>query len=107
MSKNTMIVWAILIVTILACILVIGFKYKKQYPYIKYKNNLKLQTKKYIEKESSITPNENISISVTTGALLKKRYIKTTKVNNKDCNGKIVVSYDNEKYNYDVKIKCK
>ncbi len=106
MNKNIMIIWTIIVVTILACIFVIGIKYKQQYPYIKYKNNLKEQSKKYIEKESAIQPDKNINIIITTEELLEKKYIKTTKVKDKNCTGTITVSYD-KKYEYEIKVKCK
>lgn len=107
MSKYTIVVWVIMVMVIFSCIFTIGIKFKQEYPYVKYKKDLEQKTKLYISEKSIMQPTKDINVVVTTDELLKTKLIKTTKVKNKNCSGKIIVSKNKTNYKYDVKVKCK
>lgn len=100
MSKNIIIVWCFLVVTILACITTIGFKYKVSKPIIDYKKSLEQKAIIYARDNNK----KNVKVSVK--KLKDEGYIKTNKIGSLTCNGIIIVSYD-KKYTTKERVECK
>ena len=101
MSKNIIVVWVFLVLTIFVCIVTIGLKYKFSKPIIDFKKGIESKAIVYAKENKK----ENVTISVN--KLMKQGYIKTNKIGERVCNGIITVTYKNNKYNTKERVECK
>lgn len=109
MNKYMFVIWGLIVFIIFGVILTYGICYKKEHPYIKVEHTIEEKAEEYLDNYDGIKPDENIDVTITTKELIKTGYLTNSdlKYKGKKCSGKVVVSFENNKYIYNTKINCK
>lgn len=108
MTKKTMLVWGGIVIIIFVGLLTYGLCYKSKHPYMTIEGNLKDAAKEYMKEYDGIKPDSMIDLTITSKVLYEGKYITKDELTykEKECSGKVVVSYDNGKYKYTPTVKC-
>jgi len=102
--KIISIVWGIVLFSLIALLTIIGLIYKKETKeYKDFEITLKEKTKEYVENKS-LLPDDNITITLE--ELKENKVIENTKINDKECEGYIIVTNENGIYEYLSYVKC-
>lgn len=103
--KTAYIIWAILVVVIIALLTTLGFMYpKKLAPYKELEFNLQEAAEKYVELEF-LYPEEGESLTIKAEDMINKEIMKELTYKNETCSGYVELTY-NGVYNYKSFIKC-
>jgi len=96
------IIWGILLFTIVGLLTAFGFYYKKQTQvYKEYEKTITKNTKEYLQ-NNALLPDEEIKISLE--ELIQNQVINV--LEDKKCDGYIVVRPDMETHSYKTYLKC-
>lgn len=105
MMKRLAIVWGIFLVLIFTCLTIFGFMYKsKSKVYKELENDFNEKTKQYVDQQF-LYPDEGKTLKVTSDELIENEIISELKVNDDECIGYTLVTYDSV-YEYKSYIKC-
>ena len=104
MNKKIMVLWAVVIVLLLAAIYLIGYSHKDK-DYMKLEANLKNATLSYL-KNTNRVPEFDDSTIVFTDDLVKLEYIKDSKMLDKYCVKSVVFTKGFLKDKYKIIMEC-
>ncbi|MBR1414227.1 MAG: hypothetical protein IJ574_06170 [Bacilli bacterium] len=101
--KVISILWGLFLLSMIFILTAASKKYlKKIEPYERLENVLVSTTKKYVEENLDLEKGKTI---IKTEELFDKDYLKEFKVDNDNCEGYVVINYENEK-EYNGYVKC-
>ena len=102
--KSMSIIWAVMVFMIVGALTFIGFTYdRKLKDYHQFETELEKQCEQYVlDNEIFVDDTKKIDIK----DLYKQKYIKSIKVNKNKCKGYVLVTNNQDEYEYHASIDC-